>query len=150
MVRSQAGSKESKKRLSSWTKWHSLQSLQELSIFTETPMEADVCCLENQVNPTSMVQGSDNIYPQGERLCEITTTTVLKMDAKASSYIRKWLGLPRCLATSALFGRNILKLPTKSITLGYKQEKAQLVLELKDSPDPVIQSTNVKVRTGRK
>lgn len=37
----------------------------------------------------------------------------------------------------------------KSISLGYKLEKVRLVLELKDSPDLVIQNAKVKVRTGR-
>ncbi|CAM4640344.1 unnamed protein product [Leuciscus chuanchicus] len=53
------------------------------------------------------------------------------MDAKANNYIRKWLGLPL-------------------ISLGYKLEKMRLLFELKDSPDPVVQSAKVQVRTGRR
>nr|XP_023649650.1 uncharacterized protein LOC111834513 [Paramormyrops kingsleyae]XP_023649659.1 uncharacterized protein LOC111834513 [Paramormyrops kingsleyae] len=43
------------------------------------------------------------------KLCEITMTTVLKLEAKANNYIRKWLGLPRSLSNAALFGKNILQ-----------------------------------------
>ncbi|KAL6466887.1 hypothetical protein MHYP_G00246910 [Metynnis hypsauchen] len=49
-----------------------------------------------------------------------------------------------------LFGRNILQLPLKSIDLGYKQEKARLVLELRDSTDPFVKNNKASVRTGRK
>ncbi|KAL0182507.1 hypothetical protein M9458_021882, partial [Cirrhinus mrigala] len=84
------------------------------------------------------------------KLCDIISSTVLKMDAKANNYIRKWLGLPRCLSTSALFGKNILRLPMKTISLGYKLEKVRLLLELKDSPDPVVRTAVAQVRTGRR
>ncbi|KAL6468407.1 hypothetical protein MHYP_G00240840 [Metynnis hypsauchen] len=72
------------------------------------------------------------------------------MDAKANSFIRKWLGLPRSLSNVGLFGRNILQLPLKSIDLGYKQEKARLVLELRDSTDPFVKNNKASVRTGCK
>lgn len=44
------------------------------------------------------------------KLCDIPSSAVLKMDAKANNYIRNWLGLPRCLSSAALFGRNTLRL----------------------------------------
>ncbi|KAI4884285.1 hypothetical protein NFI96_019991 [Prochilodus magdalenae] len=61
-------------------------------------------------------------------MSEIPSSTRSKMDGKANSFIQKWLGLPRCLSETGLFGRNILKLPLQSISLGYKQEKTRLVL----------------------
>ncbi|KAK0146566.1 hypothetical protein N1851_014105 [Merluccius polli] len=57
------------------------------------------------------------------------------MDGLANSSIRKWLGLPRCLSDVGLFGRNMLQLPLRSIGLGYKQERARMVLELRESTD---------------
>jgi len=44
----------------------------------------------------------------------------------------------------------MLELPIKSISFGYNQENASLVLELKDSADPLIRSVKVSIRTGRK
>ena len=70
------------------------------------------------------------------KLCEFTTSTVLRMDAKANNFIRKWLGLPWSLSNVGLFGKNTFQLPMKSINLGYRQEKARLVLELRNSTDP--------------
>ena len=84
------------------------------------------------------------------KLSEISASTVQRMDQKANNYIRKWLGLPRCLSNVALFGRNTLQLPLKSISLGYKLEKVRLVFELRDSTDPVVSQARPAVRTGRK
>ncbi|XP_058614749.1 uncharacterized protein LOC131529194 [Onychostoma macrolepis] len=49
-----------------------------------------------------------------------------------------------------LFGRNTLRLPLRSIRLGYKQEKVRLVFELQDSRDPVVQNAKAQVQTGSK
>ncbi|CAJ1061376.1 hypothetical protein ROHU_018794 [Xyrichtys novacula] len=72
------------------------------------------------------------------KMCEITATTVTKLDAKANNYIKKWLGLPRCLSDAALFGRNALQLPVKNISTGYRLEKSRLVLELRQSSDHLV------------
>ena len=66
------------------------------------------------------------------KMSEIPSSSTSKMDEKAKSFIRKWLGLPRCLSETGLFGR---KLPLQSISLGYMQEKTRLVLELRESTD---------------
>jgi len=60
------------------------------------------------------------------------------MDLKTNCYIHKWLGLPRCPFHASSFGNNILQLPLKSLNLGFKQEKVTLLLELRDSSDPVV------------
>lgn len=67
------------------------------------------------------------------------------MDAKVNNLIRKWLGLPRCLSSVTTFGKNALALPLKSISLGYKQEKARLIFQLRDSPDLTIKNTRAQV-----
>lgn len=89
------------------------------------------------------------MWPQ--KLCEITTSTVLRMDAKANKCIRKWICLPWGLSNIGLFGKNILQLPLKSINLGYRQEKVRPSLELRDSTDPFVKKNNeALVQTGRK
>ena len=72
------------------------------------------------------------------------------MDGKANSFIRKCLGLPRCLSETGLFGKNTLQLPLQSISLGYMQEKTRLLLELRESTDQSVRNANAKVPTGRK
>ncbi len=42
----------------------------------------------------------------------------------------------------------MMELPIKSISLEYKQEKAHLVLEIKDSAIPLIRSAKVPICTG--
>ncbi|XP_028448018.1 uncharacterized protein LOC114564703 [Perca flavescens] len=83
------------------------------------------------------------------KLCEVTSSAVSRM-AKANSFIRRWLGLPRCFSAAGLYGWNSLQLPLKSITLGYKQEKERLVMELRDSSDRAVVDANARVETGRK
>ncbi len=72
------------------------------------------------------------------------------MDTISNSYIRKWLGLPRCFSDTSLFGKNALQLPLKSINLGYKQEKTRLVFELKESRDEAVKRAGVTIRTGHR
>ena len=84
------------------------------------------------------------------KMSEIPSSTTTKMDGKANSFIRKWLGLPRCFSDTGLFGKNTLQLPLQSISLGYKQEKTRLLLELRESTDQSVRNAGVKVRTGRK
>ena len=84
------------------------------------------------------------------KMSEIPSSVVSKMDGLANSFIRKWLGLPRCLSDVGLFGRNSLQLPLRSISLGYKQEKARLVLELRESTDQLVRAAGTQIRTGRK
>src|SRR4029434_9417864 len=43
-----------------------------------------------------------------------------------------------------------LQLPLKSITIGYRQEKARLVMELRESTDETVRDMEARVLTGRK
>lgn len=84
------------------------------------------------------------------KLCEVASSAVSRMDAKANAFVRKWLGLPRCFSAVGLCGWNSLHLPLKSITLGYRLEKARLVMELSSSSDVTVREAHVRVATGRK
>ncbi|KAJ8351711.1 hypothetical protein SKAU_G00231870 [Synaphobranchus kaupii] len=84
------------------------------------------------------------------KLSEVTSSAVSRIDAKANACIRKWLGLPRCFSATGLYGGNTLHLPLKSITLGYRQEKARLVMELRESSDETVKDMHASVRSGRK
>lgn len=84
------------------------------------------------------------------KMSEVPSSVADKLDGLANSFIRKWLGLPRCLSDVGLFGRNTLQLPLRSIGLGYKQEKARMVLELRESTDQLVRAAGPKIQTGRK
>lgn len=84
------------------------------------------------------------------KLSEVTSSAVRRMEAKANTFIRKWLRLPRCFSAEGPYGRNALQLPLKSITSGYRQEKARLVQELRESSDVAVKNQHARVVTGRK
>lgn len=85
------------------------------------------------------------------KICEVCLSEVSRMDNLANRYIWKWLGLPCCFSDAGLFRWNMLELPLKSISLGYKQEKARLVLEMKDSSDHLIRrSQSAQAASGKR
>lgn len=49
-----------------------------------------------------------------------------------------------------LYERNMLRLPLQSIGLGFKQNKAQMVLELGESIDQLLRAAGSQTPTGRK
>lgn len=81
------------------------------------------------------------------KLCEIPISMLNKLDGKVNTFIRKWLGLPR--SETCIFRRNVLQLPIQSITMGQKQEKSRLVMEM-ESTDQSVREANIKIGTGRK
>ncbi|KAI8513341.1 hypothetical protein Bbelb_099800 [Branchiostoma belcheri] len=80
----------------------------------------------------------------------ISLSVVDQIDRKANTYIRRWLGVPRCLSTVALYGNNMLSLPLSSIAEEYKVEKVRLVLELEGSRDSSVRAVTKNICTGRK
>lgn len=54
------------------------------------------------------------------KLCEVTMSAVSKMEAKTSSFICKWLGLPRCLSSASLYGRNSPASPDRARAEGQR------------------------------
>ena len=78
-------------------------------------------------------------------------TTVECFERKVSSFLRKWLGLPRSLSSIALYGRNNkLKLPFSSLTEEFMVTRAREVLLYRDSSDTKVSSAGIEVRTGKK
>ncbi len=84
------------------------------------------------------------------KVSEIPSSLASRMDTISDTYIRKWLGLPRCFSDTGLFGKNAFQLPLTSINLGYKQEKTRLLFELKESRDKAVKRAGVTIRTGHR
>ncbi|XP_063050108.1 uncharacterized protein LOC134444859 [Engraulis encrasicolus] len=81
----------------------------------------------------------------------VPITTVECFERKVSSFLRKWLGLPRSLSSVALYGRNNkLELPFSSLTEEFMVTRAREVLLYRDSRDIKVSSAGIEVRTGRK
>ncbi|CAJ1057466.1 hypothetical protein F2P79_013264%2C partial [Xyrichtys novacula] len=86
-----------------------------------------------------------------EGLARVSSLDVAdKIDSPANLFIKKWLGQPRCLSDVGLFGRNMLQLPLRSISQGYRQEKVRVVLDLRESTDHLVRAAGSQVRTVRK
>lgn len=66
---------------------------------------------------------------------EVPMTTVEKMERTVTSYVKKWLGVPRCLTNISLYGKGVLELPITSLTEEYKCSKVRLQITRKDSRD---------------
>lgn len=49
------------------------------------------------------------------------------------------------LYDNALFGRNVLQLPLKNILLGYRLEETKLLLELRQSSEPLVRNAGTKI-----
>ena len=82
---------------------------------------------------------------------ELAISHVEEMEWKVSSYIRKWLGIPRSLLNIAFYGHNTkLQLPLSSLIEEFKVTKARLYMMLRDSEDQVIRDTLPEVKTGMK
>ncbi|KAJ8403133.1 hypothetical protein AAFF_G00360490 [Aldrovandia affinis] len=81
---------------------------------------------------------------------EIPMTKVEKLERTVSSYIKKWLGLPRCLSNIGLYGHGALELPVSSLTEEYKCTKVRLNMTLTESQDGMIQAAAPRLATGRK
>ncbi|KAK1806565.1 hypothetical protein P4O66_005073, partial [Electrophorus voltai] len=72
----------------------------------------------------------------------VPPTTVESLERKISSFLQKWLGLPRSLSSAALYGTsNILQ---------FKVAHTREVLQHRDSRDCKVSSAGIEVRTGRK
>ncbi|XP_058852591.1 uncharacterized protein LOC131699527 [Acipenser ruthenus] len=81
---------------------------------------------------------------------EVSLTTVEKLEALISSYIRKWLGVPRCLSRVGLYGKGILQLPVSALTEEFKCAKVRLEMTLVESRDKCVREAAPVLKTGRK
>ena len=71
------------------------------------------------------------------------------IEKKCRSFTRKWLGLPKCLNNTALYGKGTpLELPITSIVEEYKAGKVRTVMMLRYSKDQAIREDPPEVRTG--
>ena len=81
----------------------------------------------------------------------VPITTVEVMERKISSYLRRWLGLPRSLSSAALYGRsNTLQLPFSGLTEEFMVTRTREALQYRESRDDKVASAGIQVRTGRK
>ncbi|KAJ8412700.1 hypothetical protein AAFF_G00116510 [Aldrovandia affinis] len=81
---------------------------------------------------------------------EVPITTVEKMERTVTSYVKKWLSVPRCLSNISLYGKGVLELPLTSLMEEYKCSKVRLQMTLKDSRAQTISNAAPLLLTGWK
>ncbi|XP_014768063.1 uncharacterized protein LOC106867650 [Octopus bimaculoides] len=82
---------------------------------------------------------------------EVALSRVQIIEQKCNVFIRKWLGLPRMLNSSALYRkRGSLQLPLASIVEIYKLGKIRTVMMLREWKDTEIRQNPPEVQTARK
>ncbi|XP_049336392.1 uncharacterized protein LOC125802421 [Astyanax mexicanus] len=81
----------------------------------------------------------------------VPMTAVESLERRISSFLRKWLGLPRSLTSAALYGTsNILQLPLRGLTEEFMVARTREALQYRDSKDSKVSAAGIEVRTGRK
>lgn len=82
---------------------------------------------------------------------EFPMTSVESLEKVITRRLRRWLGVPKCLSTAALYGRsNVLQLPFNSLVEEFKVTRVREQLQYKESNDPKVVAACIQSRTGRK
>ena len=82
---------------------------------------------------------------------EFTSYNVEQLEKRINSRWRRWLGLPKCLSSVALYrNSNMLQLPFKSLVEEYKVVKVRTTIQFKFSKDLKIDGAGIEVYTGKK
>ncbi|XP_025760230.1 uncharacterized protein LOC112844845 [Oreochromis niloticus] len=81
---------------------------------------------------------------------EVSLNHANRLERLVSSYVKKWLGLPKCLSSIGLYSDGILSLPIPSLVEEFKCAKVRLEMSLTDSQDPIVRGTAPTLATGRK
>ena len=78
-------------------------------------------------------------------------TIVEAMERKINNYLRRWLGFPRSLSSTALYGSsNALQLPFKGLMKEFVVSQMREVMLYRDSKDPKVATAGIEVCTGKK
>ena len=82
---------------------------------------------------------------------EISVSWIEKLETKANGFIRKWLGVSRCLTDVALYCKDSpCPLPISSISTEFKKRKASSLVQLQQSRDRTVSENVPALYTGRK
>jgi len=81
---------------------------------------------------------------------KVSLTTVDKLEALISSYIRKWLEVSQCLSRVGLYSKGILQLPVSALTEEFKCAKVRLEMTLVESHEKCVREAAPVLKTGRK
>ena len=82
---------------------------------------------------------------------DIPISAIEKLERRISSYLRRWLNVPRMLSSIALYGKgNMLQLPLTSLVEEFKVTKVRQATTLRNNRDEKVRTAGISVNTGRK
>ena len=82
---------------------------------------------------------------------EISITIIESLERKQNVYLRKWLGVAKCLTDVALYSKSVpCPLPLKSLVSVFKTTKVGSFLQLLYSKDDQVSNTSLCHKTGPK
>ena len=82
---------------------------------------------------------------------DVPLSTVEVLERTISSYLRRWLNVPRSLSSIGLYSTGSkLQLPLSSLVEEYKVAKVRQAVMLRDSNDKYVSGAGIKLRSGRK
>ncbi|KAL1282810.1 hypothetical protein QQF64_001613 [Cirrhinus molitorella] len=67
---------------------------------------------------------------------EVSLSHANLMERLVNTYVRKWLGLPKCVSSVSLYSKGALLLPISSLVEEFKCAKVRLDMSLTESRDP--------------
>ena len=109
---------------------------------TKLPGRFKIWCLQHALYPRML-------WPL--MMYEVAITRVEKMEMKCNVFIRKWLGLPKMMNTSAIYNKTgSLQLPIAAISEEFKCAKVRTVMMLRESRDQEIRDDPPEVKTFSK
>lgn len=80
---------------------------------------------------------------------EISLSSMQRLEKTLSKFTRKWLGVHKSLTGIALYSKQTpCPLPFKSLTSIFKASKFSGYLQLRDSKDPVVAESKIKLAAG--
>ena len=81
----------------------------------------------------------------------VPISTVESLESKISRSIRKWLGLPRSLSNTSLYGKtNPIQLPVKGTVEELKVSRTREAIMYKNSKDSKVANAGISIHTGKK
>lgn len=81
---------------------------------------------------------------------DLTLTRVEKMEMMITSYVRKWLGLPRCFSSVSKYEPGLLQLTLSILTEEFKCTAVRLEITLTESKETAIRAAAPTLETGKK
>lgn len=81
---------------------------------------------------------------------EVSLSHANRLERLVNTYVRKCVGLPKCVSSVGLYSKGVLSLPITSLVEDFKCAKVRLDMSLAESRDSIVRGAVPAPATGRK